>query len=119
MVRSDSPVRSHAASAPTLLKRHLRKAPELAAVHLLGAKFAQDFYSAHANAQMLIDAITVELVPAVLVSMECSVADGIHSAGWPIHTRISVTSDCQMKASTGGANNQIYSKRAFSPLSTP
>jgi hypothetical protein len=62
MVRSDSPVRSHAASAPTLLKRHLRKAPELAAVQLLGAKFAQDFYSAHANAQMLIDAITVELL---------------------------------------------------------
>ena len=45
-----------------LLKRHFRKAAQLAAVQLGGAALAQDLDGAHADAQVLVDALAVEVV---------------------------------------------------------
>jgi hypothetical protein len=45
-----------------LLKRHFRKAAQFPAVQLLRPQLTQNFYGTHANSQMLIDAITIELV---------------------------------------------------------
>ncbi len=44
------------------LKRHLRKAPQLAAVELLGPLRAQQVDRAQADAQVLVDALAVEAV---------------------------------------------------------
>src|SRR5829696_6335123 len=47
---------------PALLERHLREAAQLAAVQLVDAGLAQHLDRPHADAQMLVDALAIEVV---------------------------------------------------------